>query len=126
MTVGSDVASVASELERACTVSNLSIPHHVAEAESLPTALECSGYEDVQQYLRELIIWPKLFEKQGKQLGLRWPKGCLLHGPPGVGKTLLVKVRKQPAVAEGCMKRYVHICVPSVLVACSYPQRCIH
>jgi SpoVK/Ycf46/Vps4 family AAA+-type ATPase len=73
---------LASKLTSACAISD-----------NQPIVGRCSvGYEGVQQALRELLIWPLRFEKQGQELGLRWPRGCLLHGPPGVGKTLLVNV----------------------------------
>eukprot|EP00197_Chlamydomonas_leiostraca_P012740 CAMPEP_0202883912 /NCGR_PEP_ID=MMETSP1391-20130828/40168_1 /ASSEMBLY_ACC=CAM_ASM_000867 /TAXON_ID=1034604 /ORGANISM="Chlamydomonas leiostraca, Strain SAG 11-49" /LENGTH=120 /DNA_ID=CAMNT_0049567009 /DNA_START=101 /DNA_END=459 /DNA_ORIENTATION=- len=47
--------------------------------------------------LRELIVWPVKYAQQAAALGLSWPRGILLHGPPGCGKTLMVQ-----AVAEEC------------------------
>ena len=35
--------------------------------------------------------WPLLYNKEGTALGVCWPKGLLLHGPPGCGKTLVTR-----------------------------------
>ncbi|KAL4320143.1 hypothetical protein GQ457_18G024500 [Hibiscus cannabinus] len=43
------------------------------------------------QALRELIVFPLLYSREAKKLGLKWPKGLLLYGPPGTGKTSLVR-----------------------------------
>jgi len=43
------------------------------------------------QALRELVGWPSQYRTEGAALGVQWPKGLLLHGPPGCGKTLLVR-----------------------------------
>ncbi|MBI1867376.1 MAG: CDC48 family AAA ATPase [Methylocystis sp.] len=52
---------------------------------------EVGGLEPIKATLKEAIAWPLsqplLFEK----IGLQPPRGILLHGPPGNGKTLLVK-----------------------------------
>jgi transitional endoplasmic reticulum ATPase len=52
---------------------------------------EVGGLEPIKTALREAIAWPlsqpALFEK----IGLQPPRGVLLYGPPGNGKTLLVK-----------------------------------
>ena len=49
------------------------------------------GMDDVLESLRELIAWPVRYRDQAASLGVRWPKGVLVHGPSGVGKTAAVR-----------------------------------
>ncbi len=49
-----------------------------------------AGLDIALQALRELVGWPRLYAQEGRDLGVNWPRGLLLHGPPGCGKTLLV------------------------------------
>lgn len=43
------------------------------------------------QYLPSISGWPLLYQEEGAALGVNWPKGILLHGPPGCGKTLVTR-----------------------------------
>ncbi|XVE85733.1 hypothetical protein DITRI_Ditri17bG0114700 [Diplodiscus trichospermus] len=49
------------------------------------------GNAEALQALRELIVFPLLYSREAKKLGLKWPRGLLLYGPPGTGKTSLVR-----------------------------------
>ncbi|NXF54487.1 SPA5L protein, partial [Oceanites oceanicus] len=50
-----------------------------------------AGLDDVGRSLKEMIDLPFRFPKTFKKLGLSVPNGVLLIGPPGVGKSLMVK-----------------------------------
>ncbi|CAG8619437.1 13086_t:CDS:10 [Ambispora leptoticha] len=54
---------------------------------------QIGGLDPIIQSLRESVIYPlcypQLFKSQSGLLGV--PKGVLLYGPPGVGKTMLAK-----------------------------------
>src|SRR5919199_3221027 len=47
---------------------------------------EVIGLEDAKRAIRESIVYPT---KRADLFPLGWPKGILLYGPPGCGKTLL-------------------------------------
>jgi SpoVK/Ycf46/Vps4 family AAA+-type ATPase len=52
---------------------------------------DVAGLEDVRQILLEAIELPLLHEDLMKEMDVKPSKGLLLFGPPGCGKTLIVK-----------------------------------
>jgi transitional endoplasmic reticulum ATPase len=53
---------------------------------------EVGGLENVKENLREAVEWPLKNPERFTRVGINPPKGILLHGPPGCGKTLLARV----------------------------------
>jgi transitional endoplasmic reticulum ATPase len=70
---------------------------------------EVGGLEDVKQSLIEAVEWPLKNPEMFKRLGITPPKGILLHGPPGCGKTLLAR-----AVATESQANFISIRGPEV------------
>ena len=57
------------------------------------------GLHGVKTRLQQSIIWPLQHPAAFKRLGLQPPRGVLLYGPPGCGKTKLVQVLASTAGA---------------------------
>ena len=73
-------------------------------------------YEDVGglrreiRRIREMIELPLRYPEVFERLGIEPPKGVLLHGPPGCGKTLIAR-----AVAQETSAHFVHVNGPEVI-----------
>ncbi len=52
---------------------------------------DVGGLEEVKQELREAVEWPLNNPEMFNRMGIRPPKGIMLFGPPGCGKTLLAR-----------------------------------
>lgn len=51
---------------------------------------DVGGLEEVKQTLTESVLWPLTYPDTFARLGVQPPRGVLLYGPPGCGKTYLV------------------------------------
>lgn len=70
---------------------------------------DAGGLEDVKQHLKEAVEWPMKTPEIFTRLGIKPPKGILLYGPPGCGKTLLAR-----AVATESEANFITIKGPEV------------
>ena len=71
---------------------------------------DVGGLEKIKQELKEAVEWPLKYPDSFTRLGIRPPKGILLYGPPGCGKTLLAK-----AIAKESEANFIQIKGPSLL-----------
>ena len=52
---------------------------------------DVGGLDDAKQELKEAVEWPLKYPDKFEKFGIKPPKGTLLYGIPGTGKTLLAK-----------------------------------
>ena len=71
---------------------------------------EVGGLEEVKRELQEAVEWPMKYPGLYDKLGHSMPRGILLHGPSGTGKTLLAK-----AVATQSEANFVSVRGPELL-----------
>jgi transitional endoplasmic reticulum ATPase len=70
---------------------------------------DVGGLDDVKQHLKEAVEWPLKTPEIFNKLGIKPPKGILLYGPPGCGKTMLAR-----AVATESEANFISIKGPEV------------
>jgi transitional endoplasmic reticulum ATPase len=71
---------------------------------------DVGGLREVKQELRETVEWPVKYPEAFQKMGIRPPKGLLIFGPPGCGKTLLAK-----AVANESEANFISVKGPEIL-----------
>ena len=71
---------------------------------------EVGGLKEIKQELQEAVEWPMKYPALYDKLGHKMPRGILLHGASGTGKTLLAK-----AVATESEANFVSVRGPELL-----------
>ncbi|KAL9540668.1 hypothetical protein MBANPS3_009552 [Mucor bainieri] len=86
-----DGDTAATESDLAQSMEAMSIASDAGPASNL------SSLQKAYNALYEVVCFPFLYKGWIQQLGIECPKGVLLYGPPGVGKTFLVS-----SIAKKC------------------------
>ncbi|WP_420857162.1 AAA family ATPase [Stygiolobus caldivivus] len=68
------------------------------------------GYEDVKKEIKEYIELPLRHKELAKKYGLRPPKGILLFGPPGCGKSLMMR-----AMANEAKINFIYVNISDIM-----------
>ena len=71
---------------------------------------DIGGLDDVKRELQEAVEWPLRYPDLYTKLGHSNPKGILMHGPSGTGKTMLAK-----AVATESEANFISVKGPELL-----------
>ena len=73
-------------------------------------SLKETSSSSVYKYLSQLIEWPIYYKKEFQKLEIESPKGIILHGPPGCGKTHILR-----EVLQNSKLKVFHIKGPELL-----------
>lgn len=99
------------QTKRQRTGSRRAAPSSSAAAAPLPvTYADLGGMDAVFGDVRELIEYPLKHPEVYGWLGVDPPRGVLLHGPPGCGKTALAN-----AIANECGVPFLRVSAPEVV-----------
>lgn len=85
----------------------------VKETEGIASSIsyeDIGGLKDEVQKIREMVELPMRHPELFEKLGIEAPKGVLIYGTPGTGKTLLAK-----AVASESDANFIHIAGPELV-----------
>ena len=70
---------------------------------------DVGGLENIKQELKEMIEWPMKHKTLFENIGVEAPRGVLLYGVPGTGKTLLAK-----AIATEANANFISVKGPEI------------
>ena len=88
----------------------ISITGEGKTTEAMLTYEDIGGLGGQVKRIREMIELPLRFPQIFARLGIDPPKGVLLHGPPGCGKTLIAKV-----IANETDAYFLHLSGPEIM-----------
>ena len=71
---------------------------------------DVGGLDDLKEELKEAVEWPIKYKDAYDYVDIEAPKGILLHGPPGTGKTMIAK-----ALAKMTESNFISIKGPELL-----------
>ena len=92
------------------TVMKIQEKKEVGEARAKISYEDIGGLGKEIQRIREMIELPLKYPQVFERLGIDPPKGVLLHGPPGCGKTLIAR-----AVANETDAYFGHLSGPEIM-----------
>ncbi len=92
--------------------TEISVSEQVQPPRAIPrvTYEDIGGLKDAIQKIREMVELPMKHPELFERLGVEPPKGVLLYGPPGCGKTLLAK-----ALANEVNAHFITISGPEIM-----------
>ena len=70
---------------------------------------DVGGLDQTKDRLKEMVEWPQKYPDRFEKMGIEVPKGIMLYGMPGTGKTLLAK-----AIANEANANFISIKGPEV------------